>query len=66
MLLSKGVDSVPREAINEWEYVIRTREAKEAMPREVAQTWLDLMRRGCLPAWAVAQMKLDMVEKAAL
>jgi hypothetical protein len=66
MLLSKGVDSIDREQINEWEFIEKIQEAKQAVPKIVAKTWLDLQSKGCLPHWAEFQIDKGVMSKAAL
>jgi len=65
-LLTKGVDNIDRETINEWTAIRQIREAKGTVPKVVAVTWLDLHQRGCLPSWCVAQIDIGMFQKAAL
>jgi nickel-dependent lactate racemase len=66
MLLSKGCDSVTREQINEFEFIELVIEAKKQIPKVVATTWLEAQKKGHLPAWAIRQVKVDMMEKAAI
>jgi hypothetical protein len=66
MLLSKGCDSIDREQINSWDFAAKVAEAKKAIPKQVAEVWLEMNRKGCLPAWAIAQVKPGSMEKAAI
>jgi hypothetical protein len=65
-LLSKGCNSVTRDQINSWEWISQVQEAKAVIPKVVAVTWLDLNKRGCIPSWCSEQIRVDMMEKAAL
>lgn len=66
MLLSRGVKQISLEQINDWEFIEQVTLAKEAIPKAVAQAWLNAEKRGVLPSWAIGQVKKDMIEKAAL
>jgi nickel-dependent lactate racemase len=66
MLLSKGCDSVSREQINEFEFIESVIEAKKQIPKDVAVAWLEAQKKGCLPGWAIKQVKVDMMEKAVI
>lgn len=66
MLLSKGIDSVDREQINDWEFIEQVQKAKSAIPKKVAETWLKMHETGCLPRWAEQQIDVGMMRKAVL
>jgi hypothetical protein len=66
MLLSKGVNTITPDQINQYEFASQVREAKAAIPKQVATIWLELNKRGCLPPWAIEQVKIDYMTKAAL
>ena len=66
MLLSKGCDSITREQINEFEFIELVIEAKKQIPKDVATAWLEAYKKGCLPAWAISQVQIPMIEKAAI
>lgn len=65
-LLSKGCESITREQINSWEFGSMVAEAKKAIPKRVAEAWLEANQKGALPSWAVGQVKVSMMELAAL
>jgi len=66
LLLSKGIKSITRDQINEYEFIELVKEAKAAIPKQVAVIWLDLMKRGCIPSWCSEQVNVPVMEKAAL
>lgn len=66
LLLSQGVDSIDREQVNDWEYLDQVQKAKREIPKQVAKVWLEMQQKGCLPSWAINQIKVDMMSKAAL
>ena len=66
MLLSKGCDSIGREQINDWEMIELIQRAKAAVPKQVAEAWLRMNEKGCLPRWAVQQIDVDVMRRAAL
>lgn len=66
MLLSKGIDSVSREQINDFAMISEIQKAKAAIPTKVAKTWLEMHEKGCLPRWAIQQVNIEVMRKAAL
>lgn len=64
--LSKGIKSITREQLNDWDMIALIEEAKEAVPKVVAEAWLDLNKRGALPQWCIEQIDVAAIERAAL
>lgn len=64
--LSKGIKNLDRDDLNDWEMITKISEAKDAIPQEVAESWLELNRKGCLPYWCVEQIQIKSMERAAL
>jgi hypothetical protein len=64
--LSKGIKSITREQLNDWDMIALIDEAKAAVPKEVAEAWLDLAKRGCLANWVTEQIDAAVMERAAL
>jgi len=64
--LSKGIKSIDRDDLNDWAILEKIEKAKESMPKAVAETWLELNRKGCIPHWAIEQIDLKTVQLAAL
>lgn len=65
-LVSKGAKNVDRNALNDWDTIAAIEDAREAVPKVVAETWMEMNRKGALPTWAIEQINVKTMELATL